>query len=134
MNLVKGTTFKIYLPRVDEPLEESKGRGQEEELPQGSETILIVEDDEEVRKLAARVLEKQGYMVLDGSKEMRPLLFVEKYKGPIHMVCDDVVMPGMGGRELTERRRIPSSRDESALYVGLYGKRDCPSRCYDGRG
>ena len=63
----KGTTFKIYLPRVDEPLEELKEEVRKKELPGGSETIFVVEDNEEVRKLAKRILEKQGYKVLEAS-------------------------------------------------------------------
>ena len=61
----KGTTFKIYLPQVDEPLEELKEKVVVEELPRGSETILVVEDEEEVRKLAVRILRRQGYKVLE---------------------------------------------------------------------
>ena len=63
----KGTTFKIYLPRVDEPLDEIRKEGVVREgLPRGSETILVVEDEEVVRKLAMRILQEQGYRVLEG--------------------------------------------------------------------
>ena len=61
----KGTTFKIYLPRVNEPLEEIRKEVLKEELPRGNETILIVEDEEDVRKLAGKILEKQGYRILE---------------------------------------------------------------------
>jgi two-component system cell cycle sensor histidine kinase/response regulator CckA len=115
----KGTTFKIYLPRVDEPLEGLKGEVKKEELPQGSETILIVEDDEDVRKLAARVLEKQGYTVLVASQGSDALSLCGEYKKPIHLVLCDVVMPGMGGRELTDR--LTSFHPEmKLLYMSGY--------------
>jgi CheY-like chemotaxis protein len=99
----KGTTFKIYLPHVDEPAEKLKAQVVGEELPRGSETILIVEDDEEVRNLAARVLKAQGYIVLDGSYGDEALNVCRKHKGPIHLLVTDVVMPGMDGRALSER-------------------------------
>jgi DNA-binding NtrC family response regulator len=99
----KGTTFKIYLPHVDEPAEELKEKVVGEELPRGSETILIVEDDEEVRNLAARILKAQGYIVLDGSCGDEALNVCRKHKGPIHLLVTDVVMPGMDGRALSER-------------------------------
>ena len=63
----RGTTFKIYFPRVDEPLEEVKEKVTEEELPRGRETILVVEDEEVVRRLAVRILRGQGYKVLEAS-------------------------------------------------------------------
>jgi CheY-like chemotaxis protein len=115
----KGTTFKIYLPRVDEPLEELKGEVKKEELPQGSQTILIVEDDEDVRKLAARVLEKQGYRVLVASQGSDALPLCGEYKKPIHMVLCDVVMPGLGGRELTAHL-VSFHPEMKVLYMSGY--------------
>jgi two-component system cell cycle sensor histidine kinase/response regulator CckA len=115
----KGTTFKIYLPRVDEPLGELKGEVMKEELPQGSETILIVEDDEDVRKLASKVLEKQGYRVLIASQGSDALSLCGAYKKPIHMVLCDVVMPGMAGRELTEHL-VSFHSEMKVLYMSGY--------------
>jgi PAS domain S-box-containing protein len=114
----KGTTFKIYLPRVEEPLEELKEEAIKE-IPQGSETVLIVEDEEVVRKLALRLLRKQGYKVLEASDGGKAFLLCEEYKEPIHLILTDVVMPGMGGRDLVERlKRIhPEAR---ALYMSGY--------------
>ena len=99
----KGTTLKIYLPRVDEPAEELKEKVVGEEFPRGSETILIVEDDEAVRNLAVRILRGQGFTVLDGSYGDEALNVCGKHKGPIHLLLTDVVMPGMNGRALSER-------------------------------
>ncbi len=104
--LGQGTSFKIYLPRVDEPLEEMKGRteGMEEPpSPRGNETVLLVEDEEGVRNLAVLILRKQGYRVLEAAQGGEALLICEKHQGPIHLMVTDVVMPGMGGPELAER-------------------------------
>jgi PAS domain S-box-containing protein len=116
----KGTTFKIYLPRADEPLEEWEEMVVEGvELPRGSETILIVEDFEEVRQLTAQVLERQGYKVLEAANGKETLAVCEKYNGQIHLMVTDVVMPGMSGRELAER--IKSFHSEiKVLYTSGY--------------
>ena len=100
--LGQGTTLKIYLPRVDEPAEKLKAQVVGEELHRGSETVLIVEDDKEVRKLAVRILKRQGYTVLDGSYGAEAFNVCRQHKGPIHLLLTDVVMPGMDGRALSE--------------------------------
>jgi len=99
----QGTTFKIYLPRVDEPLEELKEKVVKEELPHGSETILLVEDEEVVRKLAVRILKRQGYTVLEGSHGNEAIDVCKQHKGPVHLLLTDVVMPHMSGRQLAEQ-------------------------------
>ncbi len=102
---MKGTTIKIYLPRVFEPLEEKREGVEIGDLPFGNETILVVEDEEEVRKLAVQILKKQGYQVLEAQDGDEALALCENYKEPIHLVLTDVVMPGMGGRELVNHLR-----------------------------
>jgi CheY-like chemotaxis protein len=115
----KGTTFKIYLPRVDEPLEELGERVEVKGIPRGTETILVVEDEEDVRKLAVRILERQGYKVLEASQGLDALLIAEKYKDLIHLLVTDVVMPKISGRELAER--TASIRPEiKVLYMSGY--------------
>jgi PAS domain S-box-containing protein len=100
----KGTTLKIYLPRVDEPVDEiRKEGGVTEGLPRGSETILVVEDEEVVRKLTVRILQEQGYRVLEGGQGIDALLIDGEYEGQIHLLVTDVVMPKLSGRELAER-------------------------------
>ncbi len=115
----KGATFKIYLPRVDEPLEERREKVLGDELLRGSETILLVEDEENVRKLALRVLERQGYKVLSARDGDDALLICEQHKGRIHLILTDVVMPGMSGHELA--KRLKSLHPEiKVLYMSGY--------------
>ncbi len=115
----KGTTFKIYLPRVDEPLEELGERVEVKEIPRGTETILVVEDEEDVRKLAVRILERQGYKVLEASQGLDAFLIAEKYEDLIHLLVTDVVMPKISGRELADR--IAEIRPEiKVLYMSGY--------------
>jgi len=115
----KGTTFKIYLPRVDEPLEKLGERVGVKEIPRGTETILVVEDEEEVRKLAVRILERQGYKVLEASQGLDAFIIAEEYEDLIHLLVTDVVMPKISGRELGER--MASIRPEiKVLYMSGY--------------
>jgi signal transduction histidine kinase/CheY-like chemotaxis protein len=115
----KGSTFKIYLPRVDEPLEQPREKLLGDELLRGSETILLVEDEEEVRKLAVRVLERQGYKVLSARDGDEALLVCERHKDPIHLMLTDVVMPGMSGHEVAKRSE-PSHPEMKVLYMSGY--------------
>jgi len=117
--LGKGTTFKIYLPRVDEPPEEMVEKVMKEDFPRGSETILIVEDNEEVRKLAMRVLEKQGYNVLEASNGNDALLLPNERKESVHLILVDVVMPGISGRQFVEQFK-EVCRDCKVLYMSGY--------------
>ena len=115
----KGTTFKLYLPRVDEPLEVLEEKGLAEEIPRGNETILIVEDDSAVRKIAVQVLIKQGYNVLVAESGGDAFLICEREKNPIHLVLTDVVMPKMSGPELIERLQ-KIRKDFRVLYMSGY--------------
>ncbi|MBS3917807.1 MAG: PAS domain S-box protein [Deltaproteobacteria bacterium] len=115
----KGTTFKIYLPRVDEPLEEIKGKEELEEIPHGHETVLVVEDEEEVRKLAVKVLQKQGYQVLDAPNAGIALLLFKQHVGEIHLILTDVVMPQMSGPDLV-KHLAPLPPVTKVLYMSGY--------------
>ena len=115
----KGTTFKIYLPRVNEPREAITEEILKEELPRGDETILIVEDEEEVRKLARKILEKQGYRILETLNGDDALLACETRKSPIHLMLTDIVMPGMSGSELA-RLLKPLYPEIRILYMSGY--------------
>jgi PAS domain S-box-containing protein len=98
----EGTTFKIYLPRT-EGLAGTAVPVQGASLPGGSETILLVEDDEAVRGLAQLILEERGYRVLAASGGEEAELLAAGWEGPIHLLLSDVIMPGMNGREVADR-------------------------------
>ena len=115
----KGTTFKIYLPRVNEPLEEIRKEVLKEELPRGNETILIVEDEEDVRKLAGKILEKQGYRILESFNGDDALVACERRKSPIHLMLADIIMPGMSGSELAKLLK-PLYPEIKILYMSGY--------------
>ena len=90
-----------------------------EEIHRGGETILLVEDEEEVRKLAIRFLEKQGYNVLEARNGEEALLLCQYKKEPIHLILTDVVMPQMGGPQLAEQLR-QLRQDFKVLYMSGY--------------
>jgi PAS domain S-box-containing protein len=99
----KGTAFRIYLPAIGSEVAAEKEAEPVVTVAGGSETILLVEDQEEVRTLAAKVLTRYGYRVLEGSDGEDALLQAKLHPEPIHLLLTDVVMPGMTGRELAER-------------------------------
>jgi CheY-like chemotaxis protein len=115
----KGTTFKIYLPRMDEPVTVFTKKGELKEIPRGNETVLVVEDEEIVRKLAVQILEKQGYKVLEAALGGEALLLLERHQGPIHLILTDVVMPMMSGPELIDHLRR-ARQDFKVLYMSGY--------------
>jgi PAS domain S-box-containing protein len=98
-----GTTFKVYLPRLDQVVEHGMSGELRAVLPQGTETILLVEDEEMIRKAAREILEANGYRVLDASGGEEALMISRLHKAPIQLLMTDVVMPRMNGRELAER-------------------------------
>ena len=99
----RGTTFKIYLPRVDAEAQEYKHASATEEVLNGTEIILLVEDEELVRKLARRILATQGYQVLEATNGEAALRMCERNQEPIDLLLSDVIMPEMNGPELAER-------------------------------
>ncbi len=102
----QGTTVKIYLPRYTGQEEvRPLGRPSGSE-PTGTETILVAEDEETVRKLARAMLQQLGYNVIEASSPGEALALCERYQGEIHLLLTDVVMPLMNGRELSERIRL----------------------------
>ena len=117
----QGTTFRVYLPRVDGVVEEA-GRGREEihfGSLRGSETILLVEDEEPVRELVRECLEKNGYTVLEARDGPAAIALSEKHRGTVDVMITDVVMPGMSGRELAQC--LGSRRPQmKVLYVSGY--------------
>jgi two-component system cell cycle sensor histidine kinase/response regulator CckA len=98
--LGQGTTFRIYLPRVEEAAEPVGPLPVSQTESGGSETILLVEDEESVRQLVRETLESKGYKILEAENGEDALRLAGQHAGPIHMLITDVVMPGMSGREL----------------------------------
>ncbi|HRV90643.1 MAG TPA: PAS domain S-box protein [Anaerolineae bacterium] len=115
----QGTTFKIYLPRTEEPDPHQAFAMDVADLPTGSETILLVEDDEGVRGLVSRVLEMQGYTVLAAGDGEEALQLAAHHNDAIDLVLTDVVMPGIHGRALAEQlnQRHPYLK---VLYMSGY--------------
>lgn len=115
----KGTTFKVYLPRAESKARESKEKIAEAAPHGGSETVLLVEDEEVVRGLARRILEQAGYTVVEASKSAEALRFCEEHAEEVDLLLTDVVMPEMSGKELADR--LKSQRpDLKMLFMSGY--------------
>jgi PAS domain S-box-containing protein len=118
----KGTTFKIYLPRIAEVAESSAQVAASPEpaaTEPGTETILLVEDENNLRYLARQFLEKQGYRVIEATDGAVAMQIAVAHEGTIHLLLTDVIMPGMNGRELAQR--ISEMRPNTKiLYMSGY--------------
>ena len=115
----EGTTFKIYLPvSGKEHVEEKTIQKTAAEL-EGSETILLVEDDEQVRHLTHTILKRQGYTVLVAENGIEALAAVEAQNGSVQLLLTDVVMPGMNGKELYEKA-VGEYPDLKVLFMSGY--------------
>ncbi|MFZ1050955.1 MAG: ATP-binding protein [Candidatus Sulfotelmatobacter sp.] len=118
----KGTTFKIYLPRVAERAETLAQVVSSEEAvftEPGTETILLAEDEANLRYLARQFLEKQGYQVIEAADGAVAMQIAVAHEGVIHLLLTDVIMPGMNGRELAQR--ISEIRPQTkVLYMSGY--------------
>jgi signal transduction histidine kinase len=115
-----GTTFKVYLPRVEEKTTEAPETA--ERLPEelrGSETVLLVEDEELVRQMTREMLTRQGYEVLEASGSDDAVELCSRFRRTIHLMLTDVVMPGMSGVELS--KRLASSQPSmKVLFMSGY--------------
>jgi CheY-like chemotaxis protein len=117
-----GTSFKVYLPRVEEPAELAAAPTGAGEPPRGTETVLVVEDAASVRMVTRQVLERYGYAVLEAPNGDTALHLAAKHHGPIHLLLTDVVMPGLSGRQLAEQ--LAQLRpDMKVLYASGYADR-----------
>jgi len=115
----RGATFKIYLPRTDEPAEQKSGDSRLANVLRGTETILLVEDDPQLRQLASSVLAHCGYRMLVAGTPREGLEIGKSNHKDIKLLITDVVMPGMNGRQLAEQilQVSPSMR---VLYISGY--------------
>lgn len=115
----KGTTFKVYLPRLEEADEKREPRVSQSESLEGSETVLLVEDEDSVRELARRILEMYGYVVLEAAGGDDTRRICEGHEGRINLMLTDVVMPGANGRELAQMV-APLQPEMKVLYMSGY--------------
>jgi DNA-binding response OmpR family regulator len=115
----KGTTFKIYLPRVDEPAQELPRRPAPVGRLEGRETVLLVEDAPALRSAARQILSRRGYTVLEAGSGEEALEIAARHAGGVHLLLTDVVMPGLSGAQLAERFRAvaPGTR---VLFMSGY--------------
>ncbi len=114
--------FKIYLPRASDAvdtLEPSEPVGLSVDLPRGTETILLVEDEDGVRDLAHEVLESCGYTILEAGLPTEAILLAERHAGLIHLLITDVVMPRMSGPRLATTL-APVRPEMRVLYISGY--------------
>jgi two-component system cell cycle sensor histidine kinase/response regulator CckA len=115
----RGTTFKVYLPEVEEPAEQPASMQVTPQRPQGKETVLVVEDEEIVRNLASEALDMLGYSVLAAGDPDEAKTICADHAGTIDLLLTDVVLPGMDGRSLFEKLS-PQRPKMKVLYVSGY--------------
>jgi signal transduction histidine kinase len=120
--LGKGTSFKIYLPRVDQPVVKSVSTQFVSEVPRGTETILLAEDEQDVREVAKEFLESGGYTVIQARDGAEALKLEETHQGSIGLLITDMVMPGMNGQELAGRLQQKRAGLQT-LYMSGYSER-----------
>jgi PAS domain S-box-containing protein len=114
-----GTSFDIYLPATTDTPEPAENTDTPARAAGGTETVLLVEDEEEVRRLAREVLEAKGYTVLEARHPGEASVIAERHSGPIHVMVTDVVMPRMSGRALAEQL-APLRPEMQVLYISGY--------------
>jgi len=114
----RGTSVKVYLPRMDQPVSVEAEKLKKLSV-RGTETVLLVEDDEMVRTLVRETLIREGYKVLDSADPIEARRISENYKGPIQLLITDVVMPKLSGRELADQL-IRRRTELKVLYMSGY--------------
>jgi two-component system cell cycle sensor histidine kinase/response regulator CckA len=114
-----GSTFRIYLPRTEAQRGDYTVRIERPTILHGSETVLVVEDEEMVRQLASHILRRSGYVVLEAANAGEALLIGERHEGPIHLLLSDVVMPRVSGVDLA-RRLLQQRATMKVLFMSGY--------------
>ena len=115
----RGSVFKVLLPCIDDLAPINALEDKPSYAPSGSETVLLIEDEEAVRKFARAVLELSGYTVCEAQNGLEGLAVAKNVRGPIHLLVTDVVMPGLSGREVAERL-APIHPETRVLYMSGY--------------
>jgi PAS domain S-box-containing protein len=115
----RGTTFKIYLPRIDQPAESKSGEKRPSSVQRGTETILLVEDDPQLRQLSSSILAHCGYKVLVAATPEQGLEICRANHRDIRLLVTDVVMPRMNGRQLAEQVLL-AAPNVRVLYISGY--------------
>jgi two-component system cell cycle sensor histidine kinase/response regulator CckA len=118
----QGSTFKIYMPRVKGDVKEKEKKQTPVIKLDGSETVLVVEDDDSLRKLAQKSIQPHGYRVLVAENGEGALRVSKEHEGTIDLLITDVVMPKMGGKEVTERLQ-PLYPRMKVIYMSGYTDR-----------
>ena len=114
-----GASFRIYLPKVEDAIESSKPSTEAPNVVQGSETVLLVEDEASLRKLGRQLLELCGYRVFEAENGAEALKISDQYEDTIHLLLTDVVMPGISGRKLADTL-LQQRQDMRVLFMSGY--------------
>jgi two-component system cell cycle sensor histidine kinase/response regulator CckA len=117
----EGSVFTISLPLVDEPIEPPAEPVSASPPARGTETVLLVEDEQIVRRLTSKILSERGYQVLEAPGGEEALRVASAFTGPIHVLATDVIMPGMNGRQLADRL-LASRPGTRILYISGYAE------------
>jgi len=126
----KGSTFRLYFPAADADAGSEARRSDGEEARGGTETILVVEDEELLRQMVVACLRESGYTVLEAANARQALHLAEQHAGRIDLLITDVVMPGMSGAELARRFR-DARREMPILFISGYGGKELSQRGID---
>jgi PAS domain S-box-containing protein len=112
----KGTTFKVYLPKHEAAVEAHTENESQRALSSGEQTVMVVDDEDAIRNFACRILQSEGYTVLQARNGEEALRLYERHESPIHLLLTDVMMPKMGGRQLYDQLRV-AQPDLNVLFM-----------------
>ncbi len=118
----QGTTFKLYLVRVADPAESLPQLARPAATVRGTETILLVEDDQQVRELTHSLLTTSGYFVLVAENAPAVARICEQYPNTVHLLLTDVVMPGVSGHEVAKQVSARWPKAKVLYYVRVHGE------------